>query len=64
VLAEAGVPDTEIADQLNISTRSARRIRKEASPTLGEVQANAREGAPKVGRPSKADPELICHRPP
>jgi transposase len=60
VLAEAGVPDTEIADQLNISTRSARRIRKEAPPTLGEVQANAREGAPKVGRPSKADPELIA----
>ena len=59
LLAENGHTQAQIADRLKVAERSVRRILDEPRPTLAEIQANERATAPKVGRPPKADEELI-----
>lgn len=53
LLAEAGVPHTQIAEKLDIGLRSVERIVKEAAPTAEEISADERLVGPRRGRPSK-----------
>lgn len=59
LLAESDQSQVDIADRLHVSERSVRRILDEACPSPSEVREDVRAGAPKVGRPSKADEALV-----
>jgi transposase len=58
-MAAGGALHATIAEKCQIGVRSVERILDEPVPTASEVAANAREGAPRRGRPPKADEKLI-----
>ncbi len=58
-MADGGALQATIAEKCRIGLRSVERILAEPVPTACEVAANAREVAPRRGRPSKADEKLV-----
>lgn len=60
LLAESGHSQFDIAERMNVGERSVRRVLTEPCPTPEEVRKDHRPAAPKIGRPSKADPELVA----
>jgi transposase len=59
-MAEGGTLQSAIADKCEVGLRSVERILTEPPPTAAEIAANTREGAPRRGRPSKADEALVA----
>jgi transposase len=53
LLAEAGLPHSDIAAQLGIGTRSVERITSEPPPTKEELASGKKVGGKRRGRPSK-----------
>jgi transposase len=58
-MAEAGVLQATIAETCGVGLRSVERILTEPVPTAADVAADVRAGAPRRGRPSKADEALV-----
>ncbi|MCC6312142.1 MAG: IS21 family transposase, partial [Trueperaceae bacterium] len=58
-MAEGGALQATIAEKCQVGLRSVERILAEPVPTACEVAANVREAAPRRGRPSKADEQLV-----
>ena len=54
-MSEGGVPQATIADKCSCGLRTVQRVAREPTPSLMEVIADLRDGAPRRGRPSKAD---------
>jgi transposase len=58
-MAEGDVPQAIIAEQCGVGLRSVERILAEPVPSRADVLAGERAGAPRRGRPPKADTELV-----
>ena len=58
-LVEGGVPQATVAARCEISLRSVERIVTEPMPTACEVAEDVRAGAPRRGRPPKADAAVV-----
>lgn len=58
-LAEGNLPQDDIAEACQTSLRSVQRILTESAPTQEEIVAGRRQEAPRMGRPSKASPEIL-----
>lgn len=55
LLSESEHAQIDIAERLDVSERSVRRVLMEPRPTADEVREEHRPAAPKLGRPSKVD---------
>jgi transposase len=56
---DGGLPQATVAEKVGIGLRSVERILSEPVPTLSEIAANDRLGAPRRGRPPKADEAIV-----
>ena len=58
-MAEGGTPQADIAELCGVGLRSVQRILAETAPTRDEVVAEERAGTRHVGRPPKADRDMV-----
>jgi transposase len=58
-MCEGGAKQAAIAEKCGISLRSVERILGEPPPTVAEVAADERAGAPRLGRTPKFTPDMV-----